>query len=116
VDKAKNQSGQNQSRRTASSAWVYRKELDATWFSRNLANGKSRLQDKAWSPFPAKQTSLNSKNAGNRQVLWKNACISTGSSVQNAAFLDADGFCPRSVQLRYNAFPADPLTRKPLTL
>jgi hypothetical protein len=45
--RGQSETGHKQSRRTASSALVYRKELDASWFSRNLASDKSRLQDKA---------------------------------------------------------------------
>jgi hypothetical protein len=55
-----------------------------------------------------------------------NAC-KTGASVEKrlhihsgkcakAVFCWLIRFCPRSVQLGYNAFPAHPRTRKPLTL
>jgi hypothetical protein len=33
-----------------------------------------------------------------------------------AVFCSLNRFCPRSVQLGYNAFPAHPAARKPLTL
>jgi hypothetical protein len=48
--------------------------------------------------------------------LWKNACISTAANVQKPVFCCPKRFCPRSVQLGYNAFPAHPAARKPLTL
>jgi hypothetical protein len=47
-------------------------------------------------------------NGVNQRLLWKNACISTGRDVQNSAFFAGFAFCPTSVQLGYNAFPAHP--------
>jgi hypothetical protein len=48
--------------------------------------------------------------------LWKNACISTAANVQKTVFCWLNRFCPSSVQLRYNAFPAHPAARKLLML
>jgi hypothetical protein len=48
--------------------------------------------------------------------LWKNACISTATNVQKPRFFLVSSFCPRTVQLRYNVFPARSAARKPLTL
>jgi hypothetical protein len=48
--------------------------------------------------------------------LWTNACISTAADVQNSRFFLDRLFCPTSVQHRYNACPANPEVRKPLTL
>jgi hypothetical protein len=48
--------------------------------------------------------------------LWKRSCISTGPDVQNSRFFCSPAFCPTSVQHRYNACPAAPRVRKPLTL
>jgi hypothetical protein len=56
------------------------------------------------------------KNRSKPRRLWKNACISTASNVQKPLFCWPIRFCPRSVQLRYNAFPAHPEARKPLML
>jgi hypothetical protein len=56
------------------------------------------------------------KQPGKPERLWKNACISTAANVQKPLFCWPNRFCPRSVQAGYNAFPAHPAARKPLTL
>jgi hypothetical protein len=56
------------------------------------------------------------KLPGKPDRLWKNACISTAANVQKPLFCWPNRFCPRSVQAGYNAFPAHPAARKPLTL
>jgi len=60
------------------------------------------------------QNSWKFASAGCR--LWKSACISTGADVQNRAFSAPPPFCPRTVRLGYNVFPALPADRKPLML
>ena len=48
--------------------------------------------------------------------LWKKRCISTAPDVQKQPISCSPGFCPTSVQAGYNAFPAHPSARKPLSL
>jgi len=56
------------------------------------------------------------QNRPKQAPLWKTSCISTAANVQNNRFFVDRRFCPTSVQHRYNACPADPEARKPLTL
>ena len=56
------------------------------------------------------------KKHGKTARLWKNACISTGTSVQKGLFCQPSVFCPTLVPHRYNAFPACLRYGKPLTL
>jgi hypothetical protein len=77
------------------------------------ADSSSVITDSA---LDCKQTSSASQMPAKPDRLWKNACISTAANVQKALFCWPKRFCPRSIQLPYNVFPAHPAARKPLTL
>jgi len=83
---------------TARLPFVYRKNV----MQRSLPEQRSHPASPRWHAKPAR--------------LWKRSCISTGPDVQNSRFFCSPAFCPTSVQHRYNACPAAPRVRKPLTL
>lgn len=63
-----------------------------------------------------KTGSEDNKSSPSDRRLWRKPCISTGLDVQKTSFLVNAAFCPRTVQLRYNPFPAYTPSRKPLML
>lgn len=103
--------------------WVYRKRGRRTPPRRDTLH-PACIAETAICQQPGQETGQQARdrclhcrqNGFELQRLWKNACISTGASVQKQTFFWLNCFCPTSVQHRYNVFPALTAARKPLTL